>query len=60
MSDGARGVIMERCQATQSFEPQVRFISYATAGCPPRSLASVGLCDSEALKLAGLSLGDVR
>jgi acetyl-CoA acyltransferase len=62
MSDGAAAVvIMSDAKAAQlGLKPQVRFISYATAGCPPEEFG-IGpvYAIPKALKLAGLSLGDV-
>jgi acetyl-CoA acyltransferase len=62
MSDGAAGVvIMSDAKAAQlGLKPQVRFIAYATAGCPPEEFG-IGPVHAipKALKLAGLSLGDV-
>jgi acetyl-CoA acyltransferase len=62
MSDGAAAVvIMSDAKAAQlALKPQVRFISYATAGCPPEEFG-IGpvYAIPKALKLAGLSLSDV-
>jgi acetyl-CoA acyltransferase len=62
MSDGAAAVvIMSDAKAAQlGLKPRVRFISYATAGCPPEEFG-IGpvYAIPKALKLAGLSLGDV-
>src|SRR6267143_253105 len=62
MSDGAAAVvIMSDAKAAQlGLKPQARFISYATAGCPPEEFG-IGpvYAIPKALKLAGLSLGDV-
>jgi acetyl-CoA acyltransferase len=62
MSDGAAAVVlMSDAKAAQLWlKPQVRFISYATAGCPPEEFG-IGpvYAIPKALKLAGLSLGDV-
>jgi acetyl-CoA acyltransferase len=62
MSDGAAAVvIMSDAKAAQlGLKPQVRFISYATAGCPPEEFG-IGpvYAIPKALKLAGLSLADV-
>jgi acetyl-CoA acyltransferase len=62
MSDGAAAVvIMSDAKAAQlGLKPQVRFIAYATAGCPPEEFG-IGpvYAIPKALKLAGLSLGDV-
>jgi acetyl-CoA acyltransferase len=62
MSDGAAAVvIMSDAKAAQlGLKPQVRFIAYATAGCPPEEFG-IGPVHAipKALKLAGLSLGDV-
>src|SRR6266403_397668 len=62
MSDGAAAVvIMSDAKAAQlGLKPQVRFISYATAGCPPEEFGIGPVYASpKALKLAGVSLGDV-
>src|ERR1700752_5302360 len=62
MSDGAAaGVIMSDAKAAHlGLKPQVRFISYATAGCPPEEFG-IGpvYAIPKALKLAGLSLSDL-
>jgi acetyl-CoA acyltransferase len=62
MSDGAAAVVlMSDAKAAQMrLKPQVRFISYATAGCPPEEFG-IGpvYAIPKALKLAGLSLSDV-
>jgi len=62
MSDGAAAVvIMSDAKAAQlGLKPQVRFIAYATAGCPPEEFGMGPVyAIPKALKLAGLSLGDV-
>ena len=62
MSDGAAAVVlMSDAKAAQlGLKPQVRFIAYATAGCPPEEFG-IGpvYAIPKALRLAGLSLGDV-
>src|SRR5260221_14763077 len=62
MSDGAAAVVlMSDAKAAQlGLKPQLRFISFATAGCPPEEFG-IGpvYAIPKALKLAGLSLGDV-
>jgi acetyl-CoA acyltransferase len=62
MSDGAAAVvIMSDAKAAQlGLKPQVRFVAYATAGCPPEEFG-IGpvYAVPKALKLAGLSLNDV-
>jgi acetyl-CoA acyltransferase len=62
MSDGAAAVvIMSDAKAAQlGLKPQVRFVAYATAGCPPEEFG-IGPVHAvpKALKLAGLSLNDV-
>ena len=62
MSDGAAAVVlMSDAKAAQlRLKPQLRFISFATAGCPPEEFG-IGpvYAIPKALKLAGLSLADV-
>jgi acetyl-CoA acyltransferase len=62
MSDGAAAVvIMSDAKAAQlGLKAQVRFVSYATAGCPPEEFG-IGpvYAIPKALQLAGLSLNDV-
>jgi acetyl-CoA acyltransferase len=62
MSDGAATVvIMSDARAkTLGLTPMARFVSYATAGCPPEEFG-IGpvFAIPKALKLAGLSLGDI-
>ena len=62
MSDGAAAVVvMSDAKAAQlGLKPQARFVSYATAGCPPEEFG-VGpvFAIPKALKLAGLSLNDL-
>ena len=62
MSDGAAAVVvMSDDKAAQlGLKPQARFVSYATAGCPPEEFG-VGpvFAIPKALKLAGLSLNDL-
>jgi len=62
MSDGAAAcVIMSEARAKSlGLKPLVRFVAYATAGCPPEEFG-IGpvFAIPKALKLAGLSLGDI-
>jgi acetyl-CoA acyltransferase len=62
MSDGAAAtVIMSDARAkTLGLTPMARFVSYATAGCPPEEFG-IGpvFAIPKALKLAGLSLSDI-
>ncbi|HMI49865.1 MAG TPA: acetyl-CoA C-acyltransferase [Candidatus Saccharimonadales bacterium] len=62
MSDGAAAVVVMSAARAQSLglQPLVRFVSYATAGCPPEEFG-IGpvFAIPKALKLAGLSLGDI-
>ena len=62
MSDGAAAaVIMSDTRAkTLGLKPLARFVSYATAGCPPEEFG-IGpvFAIPKALKLAGLSLNDI-
>jgi acetyl-CoA acyltransferase len=62
MSDGAAAaVVMSDARARSlGVAPLARFVSYATAGCPPEEFG-IGpvYAIPKALKLAGLSLGDV-
>jgi len=62
MSDGAAAVVlMSEAKAAQlGLQPQVRFVAYATAGCPPEEFG-VGpvYAIPKALKQAGLSLNDL-
>jgi acetyl-CoA acyltransferase len=62
MSDGAAAtVIMSDVRAKAlRLTPMARFVSYATAGCPPEEFG-IGpvFAIPKALKLAGLSLGDI-
>jgi acetyl-CoA acyltransferase len=62
MSDGAAAcVIMSDTRAKSlGLKPLARFVAYATAGCPPEEFG-IGpvFAIPKALKLAGLSLGDV-
>ena len=62
MSDGAAAaVIMSDARAKAlGLTPMARFVSYATAGCPPEEFG-IGpvFAIPKALKLAGLSLGDI-
>ena len=62
MSAGAAAVVvMSAEKATEmGLEPQARFVSYATAGCPPEEFG-IGpvYAIPKALDLAGLSLNDM-
>ncbi len=62
MSDGAAAVVImsEAKSAQLGLKAQVRFISYATAGCPPEEFG-IGpvYAIPKALRLAGLSLSDM-
>ncbi|MGB7846602.1 MAG: thiolase family protein [Candidatus Acidiferrum sp.] len=62
MSDGAAAVVvMSDAKAAQlGLKPQARFVSYATAGCPPEEFG-IGpvYAIPKALALAGLSLYDI-
>jgi acetyl-CoA acyltransferase len=62
MSDGAAAcVIMSDTRAKSlGLKPLARFVAYATAGCPPEEFG-IGpvFAIPKALKLAGLSLGDI-
>jgi acetyl-CoA acyltransferase len=62
MSDGAAAVVVmsEARAKSLSVMPLARFVSYATAGCPPEEFG-IGpvFAIPKALKLAGLSLGDI-
>jgi acetyl-CoA acyltransferase len=62
MSDGAAAVVLmsEAKAAELGLKPQARFVSYATAGCPPEEFG-IGpvYAIPKALKLAGLSLNDL-
>ena len=62
MSDGAAAVVLmsETKAAELGLKPQARFVSYATAGCPPEEFG-IGpvYAIPKALKLAGLSLNDL-
>jgi acetyl-CoA acyltransferase len=62
LSDGAAAVVlMSDAKAAQlGLKPQARFVSYATAGCPPEEFG-IGpvYAIPKALKLAGLSLNDL-
>jgi acetyl-CoA acyltransferase len=62
MSDGAAAAVVmsdERAKAL-GVKPLVRFVTYATAGCPPEEFG-IGpvFAIPKALKLAGLSLNDI-
>jgi acetyl-CoA acyltransferase len=62
MSDGAAAVvIMSDARAKElGLKPLARFVSYATAGCPPEEFG-IGpvFAIPKALKLAGLTLNDI-
>src|SRR5271168_5060815 len=62
MSDGAAAVVlMSDAKAAQlGLKPQVRFVAYATAGCPPEEFG-IGpvYAIPKALQMAGLTLNDV-
>ncbi len=62
MSDGAAAAVvmsLERAQA-RGLKPLARFVSYATAGCPPEEMgAGPVFAIPKALKLAGLKLADI-
>src|ERR1700724_1398419 len=62
MSDGAAAtVVMSEARANAlGLKPLVRFVAYATAGCPPEEFG-IGpvFAIPKALKLAGLSLNDI-
>ncbi len=62
MSDGSAAAVvmsLERAQAL-GLKPLARFVSYATAGCPPEEMgAGPVFAIPKALKLAGLKLADI-
>jgi len=62
MSDGAAAVVlMSDAKAAQmGLKPQVRFVAYATAGCPPEEFG-IGpvYAIPKALQMAGLTLSDI-
>ena len=62
MSDGAAAVVVMSAARAKSLglKPLARFVSYATAGCPPEEFG-IGpvFAIPKALKLAGLSLDDI-
>jgi acetyl-CoA acyltransferase len=62
MSDGAAAVVvMSDSRAAQlGLKPQARFVSYATAGCPPEEFG-IGpvYAIPKALRLAGLAMNDL-
>ena len=62
MSDGAAAVVLmsDERAAELSLKPQTRFVSYATAGCPPEEFG-IGpvYAIPKALDLARLSLNDI-
>jgi acetyl-CoA acyltransferase len=62
MSDGAAAVVLmsEKKAAELGLRPQARFVSYATAGCPPEEFG-IGpvYAIPKALAMAGLSLNDL-
>ena len=62
MSDGAAAVIVMPSDraAALGIKPLARFVSYATAGCPPEEFGlGPVFAIPKALKLAGLSLNDL-
>ena len=63
MSDGAAAAVVMSSQKAQALglKPLARFVSYATAGCPPEEMG-VGpvYAIPKALKLAGLTLAEVE
>ena len=63
MSDGAAAAVvmsLDRARAL-GFEPLARFVSYATAGCPPEEMGLGPVyAIPKALKLAGLKLSDIE
>jgi acetyl-CoA acyltransferase len=63
MSDGAAAAVVMSSEKAQALglKPLARFVSYATAGCPPEEMG-VGpvYAIPKALKLAGLSLAEVE
>jgi acetyl-CoA acyltransferase len=62
MSDGAAAAVVMSLHRAQALglKPLARFVSYATAGCPPEEMG-VGpvFAIPKALKLAGLTLADI-
>ncbi len=62
MSDGAAAAVvmsLDRVQAL-GLKPLARFVSFATAGCPPEEMgAGPVFAIPKALKLAGLKLADI-
>ena len=62
MSDGAAAcvIISDTRAKSLGLKPLARFVAYATAGCPPEEFG-IGpvFAIPKALKLAGLSLGDI-
>jgi len=62
MSDGAAAAIVMSAERAKSLgaKPMARFVTYATAGCPPEEMG-IGpvFAIPRALKLAGLSLSDI-
>jgi len=62
MSDGAAAcvIVSEARAKSLGLKPLARFVAYATAGCPPEEFG-IGpvFAIPKALKLAGLSLGDI-
>jgi acetyl-CoA acyltransferase len=62
MSDGAAACILMSDTRAKSLglKPLARFVAYATAGCPPEEFGlGPVFAIPKALKLAGLSLGDI-
>ncbi|HET7841307.1 MAG TPA: acetyl-CoA C-acyltransferase [Terriglobia bacterium] len=62
MSDGAAAAVVMSAEKAQALgaKPLARFVSFATAGCPPEEMG-IGpvFAIPKALKLAGLKLADV-
>jgi acetyl-CoA acyltransferase len=62
MSDGAAACVLMSDTRAKSLglKPLARFVAYATAGCPPEEFGlGPVFAIPKALKLAGLSLGDI-
>jgi acetyl-CoA acyltransferase len=62
MSDGAAACVLMSDTRAKSLglKPLARFVAYATAGCPPEEFGMGPVfAIPKALKLAGLSLGDI-
>ena len=62
MSDGAAAALMMSAEKAKALglQPLARFVSFATAGCPPEEMG-IGPVNAipKALKLAGLKLADI-